>query len=179
MGGFSNRVLSLINGLREIPTGTDWLILISSLILYGLLAYPVAIRSGFARRASSSRSLQERVILGLRTLLHPSLFEEAFYRGLLLPPLDTPLPENSDLAWLVLSLFLFILAHPINGLLRREARATFTHPGFLLLAGLMGCINSLLYWSTGSLWPSVLLHWIVVYLWFDRFGGEQALSGST
>jgi predicted Abi (CAAX) family protease len=174
-----NRVLSLLNSLREIPTGTDWLIFFTCLIVYGSLAYRIAIRSGFAQRTSSSRSPLDRVFLGLRTLLHPSLLEEALYRGLLLPPLDTPFPQNRDIAWLALGLFLFILAHPINGLLRREAQATFTHPNFLLLAGLMGLINSLLYWSTNSLWPAVLLHWIVVFIWLDRFGGEQALRGST
>jgi predicted Abi (CAAX) family protease len=171
---------ALVSGLLVCPTGYAWCISLLVMLLYGGIAHWVSLRSGLIKRRRSVQTTPERILIGARLLLHPALVEETIFRGLLLPP-----PSNLSLTpkvvfWFSLSLLLFILAHPLNGfLLRRNARHVFTNPTFLTLAGLLGLCASALYWITASLWPPILLHWIVVYIWLTAYGGLAALSGRT
>ena len=127
-----------------------------------------------------SLSAWQSILLGARLLLHPAFTEESLFRGLLLPP-PTGLPlKPSVMFWFVLSCLLFILAHPLNSLtLRRETRSVFMHPVFLTLAGIMAICTSVLYWISASLWPAILLHWVVVYIWITNYGGYKTLYRQT
>lgn len=167
-------------GLLEWPTVDEWLISLLTLILYGLIAGWCGLHSGLAKREKFALSSWQYIFLGIRVLIHPALLEESIYRGLLLPsPMISPW-SSSVLAWHLCSLLLFVLAHPVNGLLmRRRAQQVFTHPQFLLLAALLGVCVSGLYVYSQSLWPSILFHGIVVYIWFVVYGGQAALSGQS
>lgn len=174
------RIQALLLGYTVWPERDAWLISFFLLMIYGLIARRVGLRSGLIKEEKATISIWGRVTLGARLLLHPAVVEESIFRGLLIPsPADTSMTP-SVLAWIILSWLLFILAHPINSLiLRPQTRAVFTHPVFLILAGLLAIFTSALYWISASLWPAILFHWIVVFVWVTRFGGLSRLSRQT
>lgn len=54
--------------------------------------------------------------------------------------------------WIIVSLVLFIIYHPLNALrFFLAGRKTFFQPVFLFSAGLLGLINSISYLTSGSI----------------------------
>jgi len=103
----------------------------------------------------------------------PCLCEELFFRAALLPDPDQPFSRRYRLMRAAVALALFVAWHPVNGLfLKTEARQVFLDPGFLMLAGLLGCASTATYQLTGSIWPSTLLHWASVVGWKAFLGGR-------
>lgn len=174
------RIQALLLGYTVWPGLDVWLTSILLLLIFGVIARWQGLRSGIIREEKTTLSTWGRVLLGARLLLHPAVVEESIFRGLLIPsPTDTSITPTV-LAWIILSWLLFILAHPINSLiLKPQTRAVFTHPVFLILAGLLAICTSALYWISASLWPAILFHWIVVFVWMTRFGGLSYLSRQT
>jgi predicted Abi (CAAX) family protease len=81
------------------------------------------------------------------------------------------------LVWSSLSLSLFIIYHPLNAsLFYHQAQKLFRQPIFLFLAGLLGIACTISYSLTGSLWPPVIIHWLVVIIWLSLLGGQQQLT---
>ncbi len=103
------------------------------------------------------------LILAVIAFVIPSLMEEVLFRGVLQP---ASLSTARDWAVAALSLSAFVLWHPVQVWLGLPmAQPVFTHPGFLALAALLGALCTLLVHRSGSLWPAVGLHWIVVVGW--------------
>ena len=46
-------------------------------------------------------------------------------------------------------------------------------PWFLASVAAFGVASARLYWNTGSLWPPVALHWMVVVAWKALLGGPS------
>ncbi|WP_169336762.1 CPBP family glutamic-type intramembrane protease [Woodsholea maritima] len=95
----------------------------------------------------------------------PSLGEEIVFRGLLQPK---RLFGGTSKAWALsgLSLLAFILWHPVQIWLGLpSAQSVFLEPAFLMIAGLLGLTTTILTHKTGSLWPGVILHGVVVIGW--------------
>jgi predicted Abi (CAAX) family protease len=79
--------------------------------------------------------------------------------------------------WATLSLFLFVIYHPLNALtFFSQGRETFFDPIFLCLAAGLGIICTITYYQTGSLWLPVLIHWLVVVVWLLCFDGLTKLK---
>lgn len=108
--------------------------------------------------------------LALVAIVLPSLGEELLFRVALLP---TPEPERR-FPWraAALALFAFVLWHPLQALLFGGVRrAIFLDPWFLAAVAALGIGCTRLYWRSGSVWPPVLLHWLVVVGWKALAGG--------
>ena len=98
----------------------------------------------------------------------PSLTEELIFRGLLLPKFST--------TWLLLSLTGYVLWHPLEALTFLPESATyFLDLQFLLLIAILGIFCTIACRRTGSLWASVLVHWLVVVAW-KAVGGARFLA---
>lgn len=72
-------------------------------------------------------------------------------------------------AWLytaALLLLLTVVALPIGFLFNLV---------FLLLAALLGFVCSVAYLQSGSLWTSVVIHWLAVVVWLLLLGGYKKL----
>ena len=110
-------------------------------------------------------------------LLTPSLIEETLFRAALLPhPLEGLGPWEST-AWGALSVGLFVAWHPLAGRLwYPQGRRLFDDCRFLLLATLLGMACVIAYLATGSIWPPVLIHWLVVLTWLELLGGRWQLG---
>jgi predicted Abi (CAAX) family protease len=78
--------------------------------------------------------------------------------------------------WGCLSLFLFVVYHPLNALsFFSRGIETFFNRIFLTLAALLGMLCSLTYLQSGSLWTPVVIHWLVVVVWLLLLGGYRKL----
>ena len=101
-------------------------------------------------------------------MLVPALGEELAFRALLVPRPDQPFP-----AWqAVLAVTAFLLWHPLQVLGFGPAwSALFLDPRFLAIVAVLGALLVRLYRATGSIWPCVATHWLVVAAWKLLFAG--------
>jgi len=100
--------------------------------------------------------------------LVPALSEEAVFRGLLTPDRTE---TRRSFAAIVGSTAIFTGWHVAETLFLRRAAPIFLRPDFLLCAATLGAGAALIRWRTGSLWPCVMLHWLVVVVWQTWLGG--------
>ncbi len=176
----STIVLRLWAGISTLPTISGWLWGLGLLIGYGIIACVFGVWSGFLTidyRLDKSK-WQNLLSLGHLFLL-PALVEEILFRVLLIPhPIETVTSTDTWL-WSIISLFLFIMYHPLNALtLYPQGKPTFMDWRFLTLAGLLGIVCTSIYSMTGSIWLSVMIHWVAVWCWLKLFGGEKCLDRS-
>ncbi|WP_319419518.1 CPBP family glutamic-type intramembrane protease [Pleurocapsa sp. FMAR1] len=146
------------------------------LCIYGLVAIPWGLKTNFLRW-DICKSKQLIFKITATSLIAPALIEEIFFRVSLLPyPLEQIQP-NSWFAWSLLSLFCFIIYHPLNAFtFFPQGKETFSNPVFLCLATGLGIIYTLTYWQSGSLWLPVFVHWLVVVIWLLCWGGLSKLN---
>ena len=134
----------------------------------------------------------------------PAMAEEFIFRLLLLPSPAEITGGLTRGQWLEcgISIVLYVLAHPfVTGPLRDRLSAsrshhstrnlntrlkdnetdrtayryTFQQPAFLGLTYILGASCTYLYLQTGSIWPAIIWHWVVVALWLLVLGGNAKL----
>ena len=108
--------------------------------------------------------------LALVAIFVPALGEELLFRVV---PLPDP-QRASGFPWFAASIALtaFVLWHPLQALLFGGARAEiFLDLWFLIAVAALGFACTRLYWKSGSVWPAVFLHWLVVVGWKALAGG--------
>jgi predicted Abi (CAAX) family protease len=176
----STIVLRLWAGISTLPTMSGWLWGLGLLIGYGIIACVFGFRSKFlSLDYRLDKSIGQNLLSLGHLFLMPALVEEILFRLLLIPhPIET-VTSTDTWRWSIISLFLFIIYHPLNALtLYPQGKPTFMDWRFLTLAGLLGIVCTSIYSMSGSIWLSVLIHWFVVWCWLKLFGGERCLSPS-
>mgnify|MGYP001549942058 CR=1 FL=1 len=142
------------------------------LCLFSLLAVPFGLQTGLL---VWQPSLDGLLALMLVAFLAPALLEEVVFRG----PLLLFHQRTRKVVAAAILLFLFVLWHPVNGTFLMTAAGTlFTDLRFLIVAFALGLICTIITLRSKSLWPAVLVHWLVVVSWKGFFGGPQFLTGS-
>lgn len=103
------------------------------------------------------------LFLAAVAIIIPALGEEMVFRGILQP---RRLGAAQDWIFSALSLVAFVIWHPVQVWLGLPfAQAMFTEPSFLMLVAVLGALCTALTHRSGSVWPAVLLHWVVVVGW--------------
>lgn len=101
-------------------------------------------------------------------MLVPALGEELVFRGLIVPPPDRPFPPWQA----VLAVGTFVLWHPFQALTFGPPwSAIFLDGRFLTIVAVLGALLVRLYRATGSIWPCVGTHWLIVAAWKLLFAG--------
>ena len=100
----------------------------------------------------------------------PALSEEAAFRGLLVPDRSE---TSRPFAAIVIVTAIFTLLHVVETLFLRHAAPMFLRADFLACAAILGAGCAVIRWRTGSLWPAVALHWLVVVVWETWLGGPD------
>ena len=138
---------------------------IASISVYALFILVLGVTTGFLHwDLCKSREVVMRVVT--TSLIAPAILEELVFRVILLPYPSSKIAPEFYFTQSVISLCLFIIYHPLNGItFFPQGRKTFFNPVFLVLATALGIICTLSYWQTGSLWLPVLIHWLSVVLW--------------
>lgn len=96
----------------------------------------------------------------------PAFGEELLFRGLIIPR------ERPEPKWLLFSVVLFVAWHPLQAMTIGPPWAgAFLNPWFLAATTVLGAALVRIYAATGSLWPPILVHWLVVLGWKLLLGG--------
>jgi len=109
-------------------------------------------------------------------LVVPAMAEELVFRGLLTPERSK---DRSVLRAVLPGLGLYILWHPAQALWLAAAAPVQTDPVFLILVTALGLGLGVLRWMSGSIWPGVFVHWLVVLGWQALLAGPslRAMAG--
>jgi predicted Abi (CAAX) family protease len=174
----SKVLLRIWSGITTVPSILNWLSAAGLLLAYGVIALGFGWRTGFLRFDNQFKRAwwRESLFVGQLFFL-PALLEEMLFRLLLIPhPIETAI-STEIYFWSIASLLAFILYHPLNALtFYPVGKPTFLDWRFLTLTGLLGAVCSISYYTTGSIWTAILIHWIVVVSWIKLLGGHQLLS---
>jgi predicted Abi (CAAX) family protease len=160
-----------------IPDFSDGLVAVMLVLVYTAIALPVGFWSGFLKIDVQT---SQRIIFGvlIGCLLTPGITEEILFRVLMLPHPEENASGLMLWFWGCGSLALFLVYHPLNALtFYPVGRSTFRNPVFLLLAAVLGAACTIAYLQSGSLWPPVAIHWLVVTVWLLLLGGYRRLYG--
>ncbi|MDJ0731602.1 MAG: CPBP family glutamic-type intramembrane protease [Crocosphaera sp.] len=173
---FSTGLARLIDAITYPLSSEDWYFSLGLLLSYGIIVVPIGLKTGFLTWQLVDISPKKcGQILSL--LLMPALIEELVFRVLLLPHPFEGVNGIEWFFWVAFSLILFIIYHPINALLfYPQGKNLFRQPIFLIFAGLLGIVCAISYQITASLWPPVIIHWLIVVIWLFILGGQQKLT---
>jgi predicted Abi (CAAX) family protease len=115
-------------------------------------------------------------VLPVCLFVFPSLLEEAFFRGVLIPIAAGEKPLPQVLFYILLSTACFVLWHPLNALtINPTAVSFFLNPFFLLIVALLGVTCSVAYIYSRSIWLPVIVHWATVVVWVIFLGGRNKI----
>ncbi|MEX2381539.1 MAG: CPBP family glutamic-type intramembrane protease [Opitutales bacterium] len=149
-----------------------WRLSLLLALAYALPALGVGLFSGLLEPRLAE--LRWFFILPFTLLIFPSLLEEAFFRGLLIPRNAREKGPWKVLFYTLLSTVLFVLWHPLNALtINPEAQDFFLDPAFLIIVFLLGISCSLSYIYSRSLWTPTIIHWLTVLIWVLFLGGRN------
>lgn len=150
-----------IGGAFKAPRLRDWAESAGLLLVFlGLAAL-----LGLVPEAPAAVDFRALAVTALIAIVLPALGEELVFRVALQPRPGAGLTSRS-LARIALSLALFVLWHPVQVWLGLPfAQEQFLDPAFLAAAGLLGLACTVSYQRSGSIWPAVALHWLVVVGW--------------
>ncbi len=167
------------SAFATIPDRRTWRRCFQLAAIYGLVAFPLGVLTGFLRLDRLKGTWPK--LLGVAAVLFvlPGVMEELVFRVILLPHPKEGVSSRRVLMSSIASLLAFVLYHPLNGFtLGHRARLLFTDWAFLLQAGLLGTACTAAYLVSGSIWPPVLIHWLPVTGWILYFGGARRVSRS-
>jgi len=115
-------------------------------------------------------------VLPFTLFIFPSLLEEAFFRGILIPNAAAGRSKGRIAGYILLSTTAFVLWHPVNALTINPAAASlFLNPAFLLIVALLGLTCGISYVISRSLWTPIIIHWLTVVVWVLFLGGRNKL----
>ena len=115
-------------------------------------------------------------VLPFSLFIFPSLLEEAFFRGVLIPNDAAGQSKGRIAGYIFLSTTAFVLWHPANAVtINTTAAPLFLDPAFLLIVALLGLTCSISYVLSRSLWTPIIIHWLTVLIWVIFLGGRNIL----
>ncbi|MEJ2309357.1 MAG: CPBP family glutamic-type intramembrane protease [Gammaproteobacteria bacterium] len=131
---------------------------------------------GFGSGILTLRPLDAKItpLLPLTLFIFPSLLEEAFFRGVLIPRDIIESGAARAARAVIFSTILFVAWHPFNALVfNHSARPLFLDPWFLLIVSALGLTCGYSYVVSRSIWLPVIIHWTTVTLWVLFLGGRN------
>ena len=161
----------LLTSLTTLPNARGWLLClaVSAITLATMAA--IGFGTGLYHLTPTQPGLPLRL---LTVILIPALGEEIPFRGLLVPG-----PGESRRPWLAVgvSTALYTGWHVVEALtFLPGAAGVFLRPDFLACCAVLGLGCAITRLKTGSIWPAVFLHWLLVVVWQTWLGGVSALA---
>jgi len=112
--------------------------------------------------------IESALVAAIILFFVPALAEELVFRGLLLSWFATISQRLGN--WL--SIVLFVLWHPFQALAFGPSwAAIFLQPSFLFATFILGIVLTHIRIVSQSLWPVILIHWLLVVVWKLLLGG--------
>lgn len=136
----------------------------------------IAVSVGFGAGLLQFRWLDSPLLPVLPILLFvfPSLLEEAFFRGVLIPRNILASGHLKATRSVAISTLAFVLWHPFNALaFNPTAVSLFLNPWFLVIVCAMGVTCGYGYVLSRSIWVPVIIHWAAITVWVVFLGGRN------
>ncbi len=136
----------------------------------------VAMTVGFGTDLLRFAPLQSEIapLLPFTLFIFPSLLEEMFFRGVLIPRETLSAGRRGATRAVVLSSLAFVAWHPINALaFNHSAIPVFLDPWFLVIVVALGVTCGHAYVVSRSVWVPVIIHWATVSVWVLFLGGRN------
>lgn len=154
------------------PPGNRFTKCLGIALVYGIAALAIGFASGIY--TFELLDVAKFWYLPLTLLLFPSIPEEFFFRGLLIPRNGLELPWQRSVSYVIFSAFAFTIWHPLNALtVNPTAQQFFLDPYFLTIVFLLGITCGVSYLLSRSIWVPVLIHWLTVVIWVLFLGGRN------
>jgi predicted Abi (CAAX) family protease len=113
-------------------------------------------------------------LLPITLFIFPSLLEEVFFRGILIPRNVLAFGVGKAARAVVISSVAFVVWHPLNALaFNHSAIPVFLDPWFLLIVSALGLTCGFSYVVSRSIWVPVIIHWATVTVWVLLLGGRN------
>lgn len=169
---------NLVQGLKTFPSRVPPFIYFV-IIAYAIIAIILGLKGGILDFAPfQNLTNQEICFAPFVMLIFPSLTEELFFRGILIPYNTNRYPLTKQLWIILFSTFSFVLWHPLNAYLWNPASLVlFTDPIFLSIVTILGICCVITYIHTQSIYFPILIHWLTIVSWVLLFGGRNLLLG--
>ena len=153
--------------LRTFPDRRGWIAVLCELAWGVPLIVAMAFAGGLARFDPAPFDAQWLRVFFL-VMIVPAFAEELLFRALIVPR-----PGRPFALWQgALCVGAFVAWHPFQAFTFGPPwSAVFLDPWFLTAVALLGTMLVRLYRATGSLWPCIATHWLVVMSWKLLFGG--------
>ena len=114
------------------------------------------------------------LLLPLTLFIFPSLLEELFFRGLLIPRTISDSGRAAVWRSILLSTLAFVAGQPVNPLLcKHSAIPLIVNPWFLVITAALGLTCGYGYVVSRSIWVPVIIHWMTVCAWVLLLGGRN------
>ena len=114
------------------------------------------------------------LLLPFTLFIFPSLLEELFFRGILIPRRILESGRPAALRAILLSSLAFVAWHPFNALMfNHSAIPLFLNPWFLVITAALGVTCGYGYVVSRSIWVPVIIHWSTVCTWVLLLGGRN------
>jgi predicted Abi (CAAX) family protease len=115
-------------------------------------------------------------LLLVSLFIFPSLLEEAFFRGILIPRNILRSGASKTTLAVTVSTMAFVVWHPANALVfNQSAILLFLNPWFLVIVSALGLTCGYSYVVSRSIWVPVIIHWATVTIWVFFLGGRNLI----
>ncbi len=148
------------------PRRADWVLAGGLLPLFALATGVLGFATGLLHVTPLSVCWQPIVLI---SFFIPSLAEETLFRAYLPSWRETERP----IIWVGGSTLIFVLWHIVQPFIWQGFAPFFWRADFLAISATLGVICAVLRMRSGSLWPGVVFHWIVVAGWLTFLGGPR------
>jgi uncharacterized protein len=156
--------------IQTAPT-TGWKAWLPCVLMYAAIALSIGFASGVY--SVQLLDIEKFWFLPVTLLLFPSIPEELFFRGLLIPR-DCQGWNRRTAFYIILSATAFTLWHPLNAMtINPTAQPFFLDLAFLVIVLLLGVTCALSYILSKSFWVPVGIHWLTVVIWVILLGGRN------
>lgn len=140
--------------------------------LFVLIAVAVGFTAGLLHVEPLNSKLAP--LLPITLFIFPSLLEEAFFRGILIPRNILASGVTRATGPVVISTLVFVAWHPLNALaFNHSAIPLFLDPWFLVIVCALGITCGYGYVVSRSIWVPVIIHWAAVTVWVLFLGGRN------
>ncbi|NMT62679.1 CPBP family glutamic-type intramembrane protease [Marinobacter orientalis] len=136
----------------------------------------ISVSAGFEAGLLEVELLDSKIapLLPLILFVFPSLLEEAFFRGILIPRNTLKAGAARATGAVAISTVAFVAWHPINALaFNHTAIPLFLNPWFLVIVCALGITCGYSYVVSRSIWVPVIIHWVAVAVWVLFLGGRN------
>ena len=136
----------------------------------------VSVAAGFGSGLLNIAPLHSKfaLLLPVTLFIFPSLLEEAFFRGVLIPRNILDCGVAKSVRAVTISTLAFVAWHPVNALaFNHTAMPVFLNPWFLVIVFVLGLTCGYGYVVSRSIWVPVIIHWATVMVWVLFLGGRN------